>query len=117
MSKEAKELQEHIEEFFADVKDAHFILVVDRFVYHHKESTIKKVQELFDSFLEKNHLTRHYANYEFDLSPEAGYFAKCDYSARGVIESLKSCFLSVSHNRFRRATHKLIKENPDGEYT
>lgn len=108
-AKEARELQEAIEEYFKDTSDAIFILIVDRFVYHN-ETNVKSVLEGFEGFLEENGLTISYANYEFDNSPEAGYFRKCNYSAMGIIESLKSCFLSVSHNRFRRATSKLLKQ-------
>ena len=108
MSTEARELQESIEEFFKNTDDSTFLLVVDMFVYHQKSKS-KSVNDSFNSFLSENGLTKHFENYIFDMSEEAGYFRKCEYSARGVIESLKYCFLSVSHNRFRKVTSKLLK--------
>lgn len=108
MSSEARELQEDIEKYFKDTSDAIFILVVDRFVYH-SESKMDSVNKLFEGFLKENGLFDSYKKYEFDISNKAGYFRKCNYSASGIIESLKQCFLSASHQRFRRATSKLLK--------
>lgn len=113
---EAKELQQNIESFFKDVSDGYFILIVDRFVYHN-ENSIEKVNKLFNEFLKENSLTKHFEDYEFDMSDKAGYFRKCRYSAAITIENLKSCFLSASHNRFRKATSKLIKDSPHGKHT
>lgn len=100
MSDVLKEIQEEIEEFFKDISNEEFVGVVDILVYHMGSKSIK-ISKLSDRFLEETGLTKAFLNYIMEMNNPSSYFSRNPTDIK-VIENVKYCFLSISHNRLKQ---------------